>query len=245
MVSLIQSHDNGYGSFVVIENDLIGRCINRFGMWEHHLYDIYSQCISPDDIILDAGANIGFHTVQFAKLGKKVYAYDPQPLIFNLLCTNILFNGVTHKVEQYKLGLSDSEGVLRMQPLERFDQKDGCHNFGGRGLQSEGDSEEVYLTTFDKDVDVIKIDIQGSEIYAFRGMERILDRCEPWIIFENYPEGDDDKKVLGLLKEKGYIIYRSMIGLKEDCYAIKDIEKHKKVKEVIENVTQYEIKIDN
>ena len=165
-MNLIQTKDIGAGSFVIIENDLIGQFILRHGVWEGHLANIYSQLINETDVILDAGANIGFHTVQFARFGKKVYAYDPQPTIFNLLSANILFNGVTNKVEQFRLGLSDKPGSIRMEPINKFDQPNGMRNFGGRGLTNDETGEEsVELVTFDKDVDVIKIDIQGSEIY--------------------------------------------------------------------------------
>jgi FkbM family methyltransferase len=243
-MNLIQTQDKGFGSFIVIENDLIGRFINKHGFWEPHLWNVYTRLISPNDVILDAGANIGFHTIQFAKLGKKVYAYDPQPIIYNLLCTNILFNGVTDKVEQYKLGLSDKPGIIKMQPLQECDQLDGSHNYGGRGLVSnDKGEEEVELTIFNKDINVIKIDIQDSEIYAFRGMEDVLDRCEPWIMFENYEDQDNSKLVLDFLLNKDYIVYRSMVGNKEDCYAFKNIEKHQKIKNTLDNIKEYTFKI--
>ena len=244
-MNLIQTKDIGAGSFVIIENDLIGQFILRHGVWEGHLANIYSQLINETDVILDAGANIGFHTVQFARFGKKVYAYDPQPTIFNLLSANILFNGATDKVEQFRLGLSDKPGSIRMEPVNKFDQPNGMHNFGGRGLTNDETGEEsVELVTFDKDVDVIKIDIQGSEIYAFKGMEQMIDRCQPWIMFENYEDGENDKKVLDFLLNKGYVIYRLMNNLNEDCFAFKpELDNHKKVKIVLESAEGYEYKI--
>jgi FkbM family methyltransferase len=245
-MELIQTHDRGFGSFIIIENDLIGRFINHYGFWEHHLWNVYSKLISPDDIVLDAGANIGFHTVQFARLAKKVYAYEPQPLIYNLLCTNILFNGFTDKIEQYRLGLSNSNFKIKMKPLQEYIQPDGCYNYGGRGLVNDdnGKGEEtVQLVVFDKEIDVIKIDIQDSEIYAFRGMEPIIDKCQPWIMFENYTWGENDKLVLDFLLNKGYTVYRSLIGNKEDCYAFKNIEKHQKVKEVLNNIKEYNFEV--
>lgn len=244
-MNLLQTTDVGAGSFIVIENDLIGQFMLRHGFWEPHMLHIYSRCIQPTDVILDAGANIGFHTVQFARLGKKVYAYDPQPIIFNLLSTNILFNGVTDKVEQYRLGLSDKPGVIKMQPLNQFDEKNGMHNYGGRGLTMDSvGEEEVALITFDRYVDVIKIDIQGSELYAFKGMESIIDKCEPWIMFENYEDGENDQKALEFLLNKGYVVYRLMNNLNEDCFAFKpDLEKHKIVKDTLESITQFKYKI--
>ena len=75
------------GNFCLIENDLISNYINNNGYWEPHLYSLYSKIIKPDSVVLDGGANIGFHTIQFAKLANKgkVYAFEPQPLIFNVL----------------------------------------------------------------------------------------------------------------------------------------------------------------
>jgi len=232
-----QTNNTGYGSYLVLEDDLIGRFIGNHGFWEIHLVEIYKNLITPDDIILDAGANIGFHTIQFAVLGKKVYAYEPQRLIFNLLSANILLNGATDKIEQYRFGLADKNCKIRMQPLSDFDEDNGCHNYGARGLTTEenGD-EEVELVAFDKDVDVIKMDVQGYEIHALKGMESVIDRCQPWFIIENYEEGDNDKKVLDFLISKGYVIYRPMeIVPNEDCIAFKpDLEKHKRIKEVLE-----------
>lgn len=244
-MNLLQTTDVGAGSFIVIENDLIGQFILRNGVWEPHLIHIYSQLIQPTDIILDAGANIGFHTVQFARLGKKVYAYDPQPIIFNLLCTNILFNGVTEKVEQYKLGLSDKSGIIKMQPLTQFDESNGMHNFGGRGLtHNETGEEEVELIVFDRDVDVIKIDIQGSEIYAFKGMESVLDRCQPWIMFENYEGQENDEKSLQFLLDKGYVVYRLLHNLNEDCFAFKpNLEKHSNIEKILNSINGIKYKI--
>lgn len=234
-MTILQTKDAGLGSFLVIENDLIGNFISYYGFWEEHIIYVYQKLIKSDDVILDAGANIGFHTVQFARLGKKVYAYEPQSLIFNILSSNILFNGVTDKVEQYRLGISDKEGTIKMQPLNMFDEKNGMHNYGGRGLtKNEEGEEEVNLIVFNKDVDVIKIDIQGSEIYAFKGMEEMIDRCEPWIMLENYPNGENDKKVLEFLLDKGYIVYRYEIK-DEDCIAFKP-EKHKFIKDTLDSI---------
>lgn len=250
-IALMQTKDVGFGTYLVLQNDLIGQFIGRHGFWERHLFEIYKNIIRPDDVVLDAGANIGFHTIQFARLAKKVYAYEPQSLIFNILSTNILLNGVTDKVEQYRLGLGDNPCKMKMQPLSMHDEKHGGHNYGGRGLTNgdEGE-EEVELICFDKDVDVIKIDVQGSEIYSLTGMESVIDRCEPWFIIENYEGVENDEKVLKFLINKGYIVYRPTdVVPNEDCIAYKPtLEKHKRVKEILElkelDVLKFKI-IDN
>ena len=94
-----------------------------------------------------------------------------------------------------------------MEPLENRRQKNGQENFGGRGLVVENNGEEeVEVITFDSlnlDIDVLKMDIQGSEPYALKGMENTIDRCVPWIMLENYPENEDDQKIAKWLQ--GYL----------------------------------------
>ncbi len=147
-------------------------------------------------------------------------------------------NGVSEVVEQYRLGLGDNPCKMKMQPLSMHDEKNGNHNFGGRGLTNgEDGEEEVELICFDKDVDIIKIDVQGSEIYSLKGMEAMIDRCEPWFMIENYKEKSNDETVLQFLINKGYIVYRpNAVVPNEDCIAFKpDLDKHKKVKEVLDS----------
>ena len=249
-MSLIQTPNKGLGSFLVLENDLIGRFINYNGVWEKHLYQIYSQLIEPEDIILEGGANIGFHTVQFAKLASKgkIYAFEPQKLIYNLLSTNILLNDQSYNVFQYRLALSDKPGSLYMQSLSRFDEKDGCRNYGGRGLTTSNEGEEVQLITFDSlniNPNMIKLDIQGSELYALKGMEKTIDKCEPWFILENYLHKKDDKKVYDFLISRGYTFFRfhfknpktGEIIPHEDCIVYKT-DKHKKIIKILNNGTK-------
>jgi len=247
---LQQTQDKGFGAFIVIQNDLIGNFINHYGYWEGHLYQFYSQLIKDTDVVLDAGANIGFHTVQFAKLAKHVYAFEPQKLIFNLLSTNILFNYVSDKVSHYRLGLGDKKTTLHMQSLETTRQANGMENYGGLGLStSETDTQPVDLIVFDDlniDVDVIKMDIQGSEFYALTGMKQTLLKNEPWLILENYYnqqyEQKGDKESLQLLLDMGYEVIRFMHNNNEDCFVIKP-EKHKHIKDLLLN-SQYTLKIE-
>ena len=236
-MELLQTSDKGYGTFMTIKNDLIGRFIYNYGYWEGHLIHLYQKLIEPTEVILDAGANIGFHSIQFGKLGKKVYSYEPQPLVFNLLTTNVLINGLSDKVFPYRLGLSDINSTLKLTPLSNCDESDGSHNYGGRGLTTDlNEEEEVETIQFRFDIDVIKMDIQGSELYALKGMSDVLDRCEPWIMLENYVWADNDKKVLEFLFSKGYTIYRLEVGNNEDCICFKiNLEKHQKIKNYFNN----------
>lgn len=216
-----------FGHFCLLEKDLISNCISNYGYWEQHLYLFYSQFIQPDYIVLDGGANLGFHTICFAALANKgkVYSFEPQPLIFNLLSTNILLNGATNIVKQFRLGLGDKESNLKMTPLKEQFFSEDCINYGGRGLtQSEEGEEEVLLTTIDNlnlsKLDFIKLDVQGFELETIKGGETTIKNNYPIFFLENYPDSEKDQKVIELLQEWGYINYRLDVGHKEDCILV-------------------------
>lgn len=217
-----------FGHFCLIEKDLISNCINNYGYWEQHLYYFYSKFIKPNHIVLDGGANIGFHSIQFAKLANqgKVYCFEPQPLIFNVLSTNILINGATEIIEQFRLGLSDEITNSKMTPLNGQIFSPDCINYGGRGLTDLDDGEEeVQLTSIDNlnlsEVDIIKLDVQGFELKTLMGGKNTILSNYPVFFIENYPNLEEDKKVISLLKEWGYQIYRLLCTEhQEDCIAV-------------------------
>ena len=223
--------ESKYGQFCLIENDLISNCINSYGFWEEHLYNLYSQVIKEDFIVLDGGANLGFHTVQFAKLANKgkVYAFEPQNLIYNVLSTNILINNLSDVVEQYRVGLSDKNATETFTSMENPGVTMGeyCINWGGRGFTEKDGGEEATTTTIDSfnlsKLDFIKLDIQGFEYKALMGGINTIKNNMPTIFIENY-DGRCEEKIkeqerapIDLLLNLGYKGYRTLIGNNDDC----------------------------
>jgi FkbM family methyltransferase len=230
-----------FGYFFLIEKDLISNYINNYGYWEKHLYYFYSQFIKSNDVIIDGGANLGFHSIIFAKLANqgKVYCFEPQPLIFNLLSANILVNDATDIIKQFRLGLGDKEEQLKISPLKDQIFSEDCINYGGRGLtNSEKGEEEALLTTIDNlnlsKLDFIKLDVQGFELETIKGGETTIKNNYPIFFLENYIDQEKDQEVIELLQEWGYINYRLDTGHKEDCILVYPI-KHKSEIEFIEN----------
>jgi FkbM family methyltransferase len=239
--------ESSFGNFCLVEDDLISNCINDRGFWEPHLYHFYKEFIQPDYTIIDGGANLGFHSIQFAKLANSgtVYCFEPQPLIFNVLSTNALINGCSDIIKQFRLGLGDNvEQNLKMTPLKEQIFSEHCINYGGRGL-TEGDEgeEAVQLTTIDSlglsKLDFMKLDVQGFELHTLKGGEDTIKANRPLMLIENYPGSEQDQKVIDLVKEWGYEVYRLQASHNEDCIAVYP-SKHLEEIKFIE--TQQEIK---
>ena len=227
-----------FGYFCLIEKDLISNCISNYGYWEQHLHYFYSQFIKSNDVIIDGGANIGFHSIQFAKLANqgKVYCFEPQPLIFNVLSTNVLINGATDIIKQFRLGLGNKEENLKMTPLNEQFFSENCINYEGRGLtESNEGEEEVQLISIDdlnlSKLDLIKLDVQGFELKTFIGGKTTITTHHPIIFVENYLNLEDDKKVIKLLEKWGYQIYRLLCTEnQEDCIALYPLKHTEEIK---------------
>jgi FkbM family methyltransferase len=220
--------ESTFGNFCLLEDDLISNSINMNGYWEAHLFHFYKEFIKPDYTIIDGGANLGFHSIQFAKLAPQgtVYCFEPQPLIFNLLSTNSLINGCSEVIKQFRLGLGDStEQKLKMTPIKEQIFSENCINYGGRGLTEGIDGEEeVQLTTIDSlkltKLDFIKLDVQGFEFHTLKGGENTIKTHLPIMFIENYPDSEQDQKVINLIKEWDYEVYRLQASHNEDCIAV-------------------------
>lgn len=224
-----------FGNFLINEFDLIGNFILKTGTWESHLYEFYTQILNSEDICIDAGANLGFHAIQFGKLSKKVYAFEPQSLVFNQLCSNILFNDLDNVVIPYRLAIGDKKDIKQMWDIEHEGWAgNGAYNWGGRGIEHE---EAAYTSNSVREQDIVevidldsfsiphcelfKIDIQGYEWYAFLGAKELITNNKPVILLENAPDRSKlDKQVLNFLQELGYENYRYYQNTNEDCILV-------------------------
>jgi FkbM family methyltransferase len=225
-----------FGNFLINEYDLIGNFIKNQKHWEYHLYEFYSQILDENSYCVDAGANLGFHTIQFGRLSKKVYAFEPQSLIFNQLCSNILFNDLNDNILPFKLALGDKFDKQQLWNIEHEDWVGNeSYNWGGRGIIHKGlplkkaneneyrEYDVIEIIPLDSlnipKCDLFKIDIQGYEYLAFLGSKKLIKKHKPIILLENYDcmSSENDIKSKQFLLDLGYKCYRYNIGNKDDC----------------------------
>ena len=98
----------------------------KYGEWAQAEVDFLLGLITPGDTVLDVGAYIGTHTLAFAKqvgVGGEVYAFEPQPLSFEVLKRNIGQN-VLNNVRLLNVALSDDP---RRAQIRRIDPRDSSN----------------------------------------------------------------------------------------------------------------------
>jgi FkbM family methyltransferase len=129
---------------------------------------------------------------------KKIYVYEPQRNMYNLLVKNINQNNLQNKIIPYNLGVFCFEGKGKMNNIDldggggvvvkRYNEENNLDcNFGGITLGDDG--ENINLTTIDNmkldDIGYIHCDAQGSENFIFsKGIETIK-KYRPVILYEN------------------------------------------------------------
>lgn len=150
-----------------------------------------SDFIHEDSVVLDLGANYGHYTVEMAKRCPrgKVFAFEPIPFTYRVL-EQVVSHFKLNNVALYNRAVSDQEGELNMVlPLLDF----GGPNTGVAyiGESNQGPNEIVNIQTIPIDslsisgkVDFIKIDIEGHEPKAFKGMENLIRANNPIILIE-------------------------------------------------------------
>ena len=210
-MSLVLTKSRG-GEFITLSNDtVIGESIRTYGEWSYRELDLIGQFIRPDSNVLEAGSNIGSHTMFIARdlcPRGAVYAFEPRRLIFQMLCANMILNGVTN-VHPFQLGLCAQEESFSESPIPL----DFEANFGGLAPGGiEGTGEVLRLIPLDSMMDelpriqLIKADVEGYEADMLRGARGLIARDRPVLYLEN-DRADKSPELLRLIDEMGYSSY--------------------------------------
>jgi FkbM family methyltransferase len=147
---------------------------------------------------IDVGAHVGCWSMQMAKKFKKVYAFEPVERHRECFVLN------APNVELYPYALGEKPGMVRLTK--------GIKSTGDTHISPKGEYE-AELRTLDsfgfKEVDFLKMDCEGYELFVLRGGERLIQECKPAIVVEQKPNkgsqyGLHDTAAVRWLVERGY-----------------------------------------
>ena len=204
-----------HGAFLTDRNDFIGSEVFNSHVWEPELIKTYTALLSPQYTVLDIGAHMGFHTINFATKAKQVYAFEPQMHLYNQVCGNIFLNQLSDKVTCYNVGIGEAEKRSSFGSLDKHNSLNwegnsgiGLMNYGGRSLEDNLGTDEIEIRTLDSfqlSPQFIKIDVEGYELKVFQGALKTLQQHSPIILFESFQAAQPE--VFALLKSINYEIY--------------------------------------
>lgn len=191
--------------------------LSRTGSYEPFSTAIAKKNIKKGDTVLDIGAYIGYYTLIFAALvGRegRVFAFEPEPESFTLLKKNIAANHYEN-VTALNKAVADYTGktALYLSGVNKTDSRVYDSQDNRAHIEVKSVCLDQYFQDYAAGVDFIKIDIQGAEVKALRGMINLLKRSKNIkILTELYPSGlqtcsASAQEYLGSLIGLGFKIY--------------------------------------
>jgi FkbM family methyltransferase len=165
----------------LVPSEFIQSRILFFGVWEPNVTTLFQKIVGPGDVVIDVGANAGYYTLLTSQLigkGGRVYAVEPSYPTREVLKKNLALNGCDNvTILPDAAWDSSSVGTLHLTNHD-------CGASSLRPLEDGARVEEVRLVRLDdvipaedqERVRLIKVDIEGAEAHALRGLSAILGR---------------------------------------------------------------------
>lgn len=172
--------------------------VHAGGGWvtvERDAHDLFLSWMKPGVKVLDVGANIGRYSLYTTEMtGRKcrVLAIEADPTTFRVLRRNLELNSLLHLVSIYHCAAWDSESVLEFYASRYAGTssaaQDWASTIGARKVKVPARALDVVCAETDFQPDVIKMDIEGAEFHALKGLEETLRRNHPAILLELHPQ---------------------------------------------------------
>ena len=160
------------------------------GVYERRVTELYRRLLTPDCVAMDIGGHVGLLAIPMASLVPKghVYAFEPVPESAAQLAANVATN-VVENITVVACGISSTSG-------EMFVERIGW-NASGSFLADDqsADGRRVPVRSIDHvahgegfaRLDLVKIDVEGSELRVLAGGSRTLKRLRPALVVECNP----------------------------------------------------------
>ncbi len=160
---------------------------------DKHEIDLLKKLIKPGDHVLDIGANIGFYAkIISGAVGAtgKVYCFEPDATNFKYLKKNTA--GISN-IRLFNMAVSDKEEIIKVYKSKLLNVDHRTYPVNNYDSVEEISANSIDTLISRKDiekVDLIKIDIQGFELTAFKGMNNLLSlHTDLKILAEYWPHG--------------------------------------------------------
>lgn len=188
-MSIYQLADCRHGRFLYNQNDTyIGKSLDHYGEWSQFEVDLFAQFLRPGDHVVEAGSNIGSHTVAISRIvgdGGLVHSFEPMRYTQQLLSANLALNECFNVISYRAAVGRESKRILF--PL--VDPRTTL-NFGALSVMNVGgdpteeiDQQKLDLLNLQR-LDFIKADIEGYEVELLLGASQSLAKFRPIIYLE-------------------------------------------------------------
>lgn len=174
----------------------IGRWLSSTGYWESWITSWFTNNIKPGFICLDIGANYGYYTRIMQKLSGpdgKVYAIEANDYLSDLIKKSItdypIING--SNVEIFSFAVSDKNDKCILKIPKKYIGGSSIVYYTHElpsNIPHEEWNEDLEVETkilddvINEHIDLIKMDIEGAEPLAWKGMQKVLDSTDVVVV---------------------------------------------------------------
>lgn len=190
------------GPFWVHDLDQLGQQLEAQTWWDQHLQPTIDAVAAahPNGIAIDLGANVGWFTTYFAEKFAGVLAVEAHPATYELLSLNMDQRPETRAVTvAFCCAAFDVPTRMRWARGDEIGWPYDPSNLGTTpnassvgliaDLDGDVDARPVdSLLSRTTDVALIKVDVQGADLRALKGLRHTIARDRPTILFE-YEQG--------------------------------------------------------
>jgi FkbM family methyltransferase len=220
----------GENSFRQVARDEVWYQLNLRRMLDHSLYfyDLTDvawsnlfKMLKPDFNVIDAGANIGYLTLQFSKRCNQgmVYSFEPDTENFKCLTQNMSLNDCRNVTSlQVALGKTNATAslykVYRNNPGANRILDNAPPDAYAQELVSVCSLDDLDASGYFKKIDLIKVDVEGFEWFVLQGAANMIRRDKPILFIELaddnlHGQGYSSLQLLQYLDELGYNVIES------------------------------------
>jgi FkbM family methyltransferase len=171
------------------DNDVIAGAIRSGRLFDEHIVQCASEYIRSGTTVVDVGANFGQMTLQFARMAGesgRVIAIEADDYVHHILRQNLEVNGIGN-VTTINKAAHVTPGLQVFFPDQDFVR---FQTYGSYGLDPNAntgrsvDTITVDSLNIEAPVSFMKVDVQGSDLFALQGATQTIRRHRMPIIFE-------------------------------------------------------------
>lgn len=204
-----------------VPSDQISTYLYLFGIWEPHITAWIESRLSPGDVFVDIGANLGYYSLLAAQqVGPtgSVVAIEASPSIFKLLERNVQLNEATN-IRCVQRAVLEQQGRVKIYrgPEYNMGLTTTLTTMANCSFEAEVDAGPLG-NLLDPDeiekVRLIKVDVEGAEWSVVRGLEPLLPmlRTDAEIVIEIAPlkgvaYGETPETILSMFRSHGFHFY--------------------------------------
>jgi FkbM family methyltransferase len=172
-----------------VKNDIIINTMKKGELFDINIINVAEKYIKQGTCVIDIGCNLGQMGIYFSKLvgnEGKVYSFEADDYIYEILKKNLIANNCLNIEPIFGAVYNENNKILYF-PKQDFIRFQAYGSYG-LDLNSKNGREVKSLTidsiNFQNPVSFMKVDIQGSDLFALEGAKQTILKYRMPIIFE-------------------------------------------------------------